>query len=423
MAATANGSCATCCKAASAYCPACVEEMDGRRTPTTYYCSRACQVVDRSMHKVPCKHKKIMHRAAEVLQATFYAFREAAFDLDINSVTKNGNVLEVHHREVDAAGAMTRSPLSRFPDKLLANGDDKKAILAHAACTDATAYLHELRVKLLRGITPIIKTVDEGHICVDRRHERIRRFLDLLDGTSKLDTGVSFHEVIILSCTYGSKFVFYPAGAQYGQYSPLLRLDDYLKDWAAPGKTLQLKPHGSMHLYLQEATAGGHQDVFTDTHDLRSLVIHDEVVQAMNYAVADWEKKNGKSVHKILTQKQAAYEADRNSLVQAMRKGMCAYIQWWEARPDKFETKRIPREPVEAKKPKLTLERTPISETEQAQAEVDRTLASLRLLENAEDSERKIRARAGSEKEREYASQMEAFLKKEEVKGPTILRM
>lgn len=132
-------------------CMKCSEGVDkhGIASPT-YCCEKSCRERGKKEHERLCKHmnvRKQIYRAGELLQAIFYQFREAAFDMRIKRVVKSqlGSLLVSEERYTDDR------ILFRFPHEMIPDAKDKAKLLTMQACTDGCAFMLELSKALLRG--------------------------------------------------------------------------------------------------------------------------------------------------------------------------------------------------------------------------------------------------------------------------------
>lgn len=73
----------------------------------------------------------------------------------------------------------------------------------------------------------------------------------------------------------------------------------------------------------------------------RTALVHMQVKEAMNCAVARWEKANRKTIAAMLNGEPVDFEADKATLLAAVKSEMRDYVQWWKAMPGKFVPARI----------------------------------------------------------------------------------
>lgn len=109
--------CANCDKVAINHCSGCSNHpaLLSLKIPRTLYCSRECQIQHWPKHKLRCKVVKDMlqyealRRAADLLQRLFYIYREASFDLPLESIDVDHNTLKL------IEGQRRTDQVARFP--------------------------------------------------------------------------------------------------------------------------------------------------------------------------------------------------------------------------------------------------------------------------------------------------------------------
>ncbi len=147
--------CIKCDKPATKRCSRCSEgvDVDGNLL-RTFYCGTECQLADYLDHKVQCRHannRKQLYRGAELLKDVFYAWRLAAFDLDLSGLEYDGELLRlVEH--VDDRRLRGHFSLFAFPIGLARDQQDNFALLTYMACNKAPANLKVLIENVFKGI-------------------------------------------------------------------------------------------------------------------------------------------------------------------------------------------------------------------------------------------------------------------------------
>ena len=155
--APSSKNCATCAQPAKQHCPRCIEGLDTECRPSpTYYCGKECQIKAWNKHKAICRGvtaRKQLFRGGELLQEVFYTYREAAFDLNITDLKRENGVLSMYLASIlYVEPTLGVGPVFAFPNHLVRDDAEKKALLAYDACVDATAYMYGLTTKVLEGI-------------------------------------------------------------------------------------------------------------------------------------------------------------------------------------------------------------------------------------------------------------------------------
>lgn len=146
-----DGVCAHCFGSATQACKGCINSpvVDGHSPVATFYCNSTCQKANWLHHKKVCKSlssRKQLYRAGDLIQHTFYAYREQAFEKFITKVEKEGNTLYLYEGQYGEGQV-----LAPFPGHLFACEDDKNAALTYLACTDAVSFMLDLVKSSLKG--------------------------------------------------------------------------------------------------------------------------------------------------------------------------------------------------------------------------------------------------------------------------------
>ena len=162
MSSAAAESCAHCEKTTRQYCTLCSEgaDIDGNLLQT-FYCSKECLHADRENHKGMCKQVRArcrLYRGGELLQEAFYTYREMASDIPIHDVKIAKGKLHIYERVYDAA-VKAEGPLYAFPNNLVPDQRNKKALLTFLACTDALKHMFTLTAKVLKGPLHTLSTI------------------------------------------------------------------------------------------------------------------------------------------------------------------------------------------------------------------------------------------------------------------------
>ena len=155
--------CTNCGKDAQKHCAACVGGVDatGVVVENELYCSQTCQQSAWKDHKYTCKQlvaRKQLHRAGQLVQDAFLAYREKTFDLRVTRVEKNGN--EMHLFEGVYGD---KEPQVPFLADLVDNDEDKKMMLTWFTCSEAVGHMSKLAKDLLQGMTYLNPI--NGYIC------------------------------------------------------------------------------------------------------------------------------------------------------------------------------------------------------------------------------------------------------------------
>jgi MYND finger len=136
-------------------CYYCEYWEDGLDNKETFYCSTECQRCDWPTHRIRCKllqSRKYIHRAASTLQEIFYVHREKVFDTEVDKIEEKDGKLYVHEKKWKPKKIKNPYELIfPLPSSIFQKPEDKMAVLANNACTDAVAWMHDLVDYFLSG--------------------------------------------------------------------------------------------------------------------------------------------------------------------------------------------------------------------------------------------------------------------------------
>lgn len=134
-------------------CLDCVDGLDKNGDLNrTYYCTSVCQIFNIKAHAEVCADKNVhkqIYRAGEILQAIFYHFREAAFDIKIKKIEKRKGKLHMYEHYYKSN--LGDSIHFRLPVHLLSDPKDKAAVLTYMTCNEASSFLWEISKEMLKG--------------------------------------------------------------------------------------------------------------------------------------------------------------------------------------------------------------------------------------------------------------------------------
>lgn len=164
----------------------------------------------------------------------------------------------------------------------------------------------------------------EGCAFVKERHQSIDRHC--WDGSIDREN----HPHVFLECSFsnGEDYVVDLAGAQHRQYRTVMPADEYEDSYVA--LRLPSNPFGYAAKDREEVIEGKRDHDLPKAFDCRAFQIQREVVKSMNLAIDIWEKSTGKKIVETLSEKQAEFEADKQSLLAVVRKIVHDDIKWWE---------------------------------------------------------------------------------------------
>ncbi|KAM3417865.1 hypothetical protein BST61_g6085 [Cercospora zeina] len=228
-------------------CGDCDEGVDiNGRKEVTPYCTTLCRQLDRAEHHKHCaraNRRKQVYRAGKLLQRSFYLYRSNTWDFKLARVKKREGILHMYDNKYNAQDdVFFDSPMERIADP-----QDQAKMLTYCACTDVWMHFHDLCAKLLHGISREIEEVD-----------------------------------ILLDI----------AGAQFGQYEPVLSLEAFLRSYHAPIFDMVDK-FGTAH---GKITGTLLQCLTTPQSDGRAQVLQAKVMEGFNELVCHWERKRALSM-------------------------------------------------------------------------------------------------------------------------------
>lgn len=164
------------------------------------------------------------------------------------------------------------------------------------------------------------KPITEDSYHVKKEHLRIARTRD----KGLFGLPMYIHEVMVIPLVDGKDYVLDLAGAQFGQYQPVVSFNIYHKEFVR--RVLKSRKFGENFRYLKYRAD---KDILPgDTADYRVQKWQIAIAQHMNKFVETWECLNRIKVSDVLTQKQHLFEADRNALVAYVREEMNSYVDY-----------------------------------------------------------------------------------------------
>ncbi|KAH6668648.1 hypothetical protein F5X68DRAFT_52683 [Plectosphaerella plurivora] len=151
--------CAACGNIATTSCAGCTgaPKYHPNDALGVVYCDQACQKQDWPRHKDHCRilqQRKKLLRAATLLKKALLTYRTVLYDLHLNKVELDGDILWLHQTP-------SRRPMrGLFPEHVTANPDHREAALAANQCTASMALLGRMTRKLLADVPSKFEVVD-----------------------------------------------------------------------------------------------------------------------------------------------------------------------------------------------------------------------------------------------------------------------
>ncbi|KAK5163939.1 uncharacterized protein LTR77_010334 [Saxophila tyrrhenica] len=300
MASNSAGTCEPCGTPTSRRCSKCNEGLDaeGLSTNPTYYCATDCQTNDRPTHRSNCQSanaRKQLYRGAQFLQDVFCAFREVAYDINIADIKEVDGKLHV----CVSLKNFTAPTFFPFPNHLVRNKDDKKAILTLLSCTDALATMAELVRMCFDGLcepTMGISEVD-APVSTEKHHYALRQLAD------EIEDSESTHSIMQITLIDGRNYVLDLAGAQYAQWRPVRPWDEWSSTYCLGETHYALL--GSEAKRLEAINSGTIPRGPNTDHPLTTFEFH--ASKLFLIIVDDWEKSNNTSLVATLNKKLPEY--------------------------------------------------------------------------------------------------------------------
>ncbi|KAL3417690.1 set domain-containing protein 5 [Phlyctema vagabunda] len=227
--------CAKCGAPARLRCSGCTEAPEYKSDEAiqpVYYCNGKCQGEHWPEHKAPCgvmqKRKKLL-RIASILKATILAYRECAYDLDIERIEfrRDEGVLLLHHRSQIALDYPLYIP---FPQLVATEDIHREAALAWNQCTLSVGLFRPLARYLLEGVSceTNITAVSIG---------KPELSIKVMCGSVEIKDGhVPSHTILVAELptnqqhNSNEEWVIDPTGCQYGLRDALVPLEKYTRD-------------------------------------------------------------------------------------------------------------------------------------------------------------------------------------------------
>lgn len=148
--------CASCGKVGHLICNGCAKApayLDDA-APATYYCDAGCQKAHWAQHKERCKllqRRKMLHRAAKVIQDLYYIVLRKSFRHPIEKVDRvDEHTIFVHRATPDLDGKNSILPDPR-PGSLSSNWEDELAALTMNGCGNSVATMGPSIQIMLKG--------------------------------------------------------------------------------------------------------------------------------------------------------------------------------------------------------------------------------------------------------------------------------
>ncbi|KAL8888127.1 MAG: hypothetical protein Q9192_006225 [Flavoplaca navasiana] len=295
-------SCVQCGEAATSVCAACRDSPGGEneQVNSTWYCGVQCQTDAWSDHKSRCKAlaaRKTLYRAADTAQALFYVFREIAFDkLVIKAEREEGQVRLFE-------GLYQDEVLVPFPNSLITDANEKKAVLSYLSCSDTCGYMDVLLKIMLGEISFKLKA----------QHPLKIRMIYVLEDTYDYQ-----HDALKVRLKDGSSYVIDLAGAQYGHSLPVMRYDTYLKTMARDTSSPIEQPLG---LQRAQAVLRCTPQIARDpryTHNTDIPKANEQLYQAFNQFLDSWQK-NKMPLKTMLKLQETEYLNNQQHLLESAR--------------------------------------------------------------------------------------------------------
>ncbi|KAH7386503.1 hypothetical protein BKA64DRAFT_711727 [Cadophora sp. MPI-SDFR-AT-0126] len=323
--------CAHCGKAAERACSGCkdVPAIDDDIKPI-YYCSPSCQKEDWQHHKTLCKRlqtRKLFYRAGSILQEIFYMYREKMFDKLIARIDKSQGRLIIHEGRYNPLITADIDCLIPFPANLCQTEEDKKSVLVHLACDDASAWLHDILKYTLAGIASNI--VEVRGVVQNKKLEIIA--IDVLGNLQNTDFEHEFLKIKLVNG--GEEYGLDLSSAQFGYYEPIVPWRQYLQTRISKLVSRQ-----------QFNYPGGARDRLVagkgDT-DVEGLVagLNMESSRALVSSTKEWESETNMTILKMLKLPHQEFKMMEKQLVDFIADNLEWYLTFLREKAGKAKAK------------------------------------------------------------------------------------
>lgn len=169
--------CAHCHKLdAKFHCAGCRDTPSVHNKPqsTAVYCNKECQKAGWASHRKSCKNlqaRKALFRAADLIQAIWYAVRRESFDCCVIKAEEVDGELIIHEGAYDAGTTKRERGFYRdFPADVFVNEQDAEACLNLLYCGESLAHMAYVNAWLLNCKRPFSKQCSSWSNTDDSRH-------------------------------------------------------------------------------------------------------------------------------------------------------------------------------------------------------------------------------------------------------------
>lgn len=287
--------------------------LNGRKDPTPY-CNTQCRQLDHTNHQNQCdraNRRKQIYRAGQLLQSTFYHFRDLSFDLKIDRVEEHDRRMVLYDGEYPKTRGFN---LYSLPHPFTIGDKYGRAILSFQACTEASTHFYKLSEKLLTGVGDrsfcgeladlrvpgISRTIEEVDLTIDTSICALKRVA--FDGKAIAD--ISAHIVLSVETVDGDAFVFDISGAQFGQPCPVLPLKYFMDLYRKPEIKFVSKFGSAYSRNIQMMEC-----ILEDPEkDVGALALQAHMARALNECVEPWEEKREMSFNELLNSPQSRFD-------------------------------------------------------------------------------------------------------------------
>ena len=138
------------------------------------------------------------------------------------------------------------------------------------------------------------------------------------------------HTVIRFPFQDGKQYILDLAGAQYGQYNVVMPLNQYMSIWVREREDEEELEYTEKR--WKKAARYRDDPRLPADFDYRAFWLQHEIAKVMHDRVGKWEIEGGKTIAKMLRQKQSEFETDKNALLAAVTTAMRDWIDEWETK-------------------------------------------------------------------------------------------
>ncbi|KAK4962350.1 hypothetical protein LTR66_011803 [Elasticomyces elasticus] len=298
--------CACCGSDAILACSGCKGAPgSGQHYEQVCYCNAACQKADWVNHKPTCialRNRKTLYRAAETAQLVFYAFCEIIFDISIDRVKEDKNVMYLYEGHYGTYGGRLLMP---FPSHLFPQLQDKHAVLSFLTCTEV-GYFFEVIDRLFKGTKGRFEEVAV-------QLKDTPRAIKLVAVNNTEDAVDYDHYLMKITLSNGETYALNIAGAQHGDYEACVPWQQYVDSRIRNLESATYKTFGSLRSMTQQLHYQMHNPGLRQLFELAVQSMSKGMQTCANETECSWTICSSYLSRLLLKSKRPSYDASSMS--------------------------------------------------------------------------------------------------------------